>query len=303
MSILGQTRNIMKSARGANSGESAAIKEPYDINTTNWYKSLPYGFKFSNKNATSESDTNNSTVMYLPILPSNIQVVTHFATNIVVGLYGVTEEHSEVRFYDITITGTTGIAPKWVGEQGPKDKVEEVTSTGRSAFDGTRIAADITGFFENTRNILTSAIGNAQGLEGITGRPPNITGVAPNKTGYAAFHNLYRFFLKYKQDAAGITSNAVSERKIHPIQFLNYKDGIKFDVVPQNFTLTRSEDNPMLYNYNIRLKAYNLRNIGEEVDGIDQLEKLGLGGMQGQSLFNGLSRALGRATTIVSSVL
>jgi hypothetical protein len=278
--------------------------EPYLTVSTNWYKSKPYGFVFFNRSATAANYLANSFTIYLPILPSNIQVVTHFATNIVTTLYGVIEEHSEVRYYDIRIVGTTGIAPRFIQERKQGASPAKVQSTGRSAFENGSLVGNLGGFLPEVTNVINQVadtvteIGNTLG-----GGPKNPTGIDPDKSGYVAFHNLYKFFLKYKKDAAGIGASGTTKRKVHPIQFLNYKDGIKYDCVPVSFTLTRSADNPMLYHYDIKLRAYNLRDVDANPPEIDQLEKLGLGGLQGQSIFSSLTSAAGSAAALVSGLL
>ena len=102
----------------------------------------------------------------------------------------------------------------------------------------------------------------------------------PEGSGYTAFHNLYRFLLAYKKDAAGVFIKGVhsgeEQRRGHPLQFLNYKDNIQYDVAIQNFVLKRSADDPMLYNYTITMRAYNLQQIfggaGFELE--DELDEL-----------------------------
>ena len=110
-------------------------------------------------------------------------------------------------------------------------------------------------------------------------------------------------------DVGNFSTGTSEKRKVHPIQFLNYKDNIKYDCVPVDFTLTKSKDSPMLYNYEIRLRAYNLRNVN--ASGIkdspsildNNLAKLGLDGLESQSLFSSMSAIAGDASTLISAVL
>ena len=284
-----------------------ADQEPYDIEPTNWYKSLPYGFSFYNIDA-SDADS-PTTRLYLPISPNNLTVVTHYATNIITTLYGIVEEHSEIRYYDITIQGTTGFAPRFVEPFGA-DKNEH--SNGRSSFSNGGIT-DLGGFLPEVTNMIGQALDTASDVMNIVnGGPKNPTGITPNQSGYVAFHNLYRFFAKYKADASqmnktstplpfGISIPTVdTDRKSHPIQFLNYKDNIKYDCVPIKFTMVRSAEDPMLYNYNIQLRAFNLRNVNEKAQESSQLEKLGLGGLEGQSLFGKMTSLATNAATYIS---
>ena len=88
-------------------GSDFKLDRPYIVSMDNWYKALPYGFRFSPR------DGSASVICYLPLSPENITVSTHFGTNIIPTLYGTIEEHSEQRYYDIVLSGTTGFAPKY----------------------------------------------------------------------------------------------------------------------------------------------------------------------------------------------
>ena len=282
----------------------SVLPEPYQTTNQNWYKALPYGFAFFDRNANAEDVQSATSVIYLPVLPSNLQVTTHFATNIVTTLYGVVEEHSEVRYYDITIAGTTGFSPRFIGEQGlGASKPTNSQQFGRSAFEGTSLSDSFGGFLPEITNTIEqvqdtiSDIGNS-----LNGGPSMDTGLKPHQSGYAAFHQFYKFLLKYKKDAAGTLQTSSIKRKTHPFQFLNYKDSIKYDCIPVSFNLEKSAESPMLYNYSIQLRCYNLRGVNNTTDEQDQLAKLGLGNASGQSLFSSLAGAAGSAATLVSQV-
>lgn len=293
-----------------------ADKEPYEVEPTNWYKSLPYGFAFWDISA-GPSDKAKST-MYLPISPNNLSVTTSFATNVITTLYGVIEEHSEVRYYDIVISGTTGFAPRFVGAFKDGQPLSSIQGSGRTAFQGQGVP-DLGGFLPEVTNTINQVLDVVQDIgDTLNGGPSNPTGIDPTKSGYVAFHNLYKFFLKYKNDAAQVSAAASAlpfsiplalpaldsapKRKLHPIQFLNYKDGIKYDCVPLSFTLVRSAEKPMEYNYTIKLRGYNLQNVNAKPPAADQLAKLGLGGLEGQSLFSSMTSIAGNAASVVSGL-
>jgi hypothetical protein len=67
--------------------------------------------------------------------------------------------------------------------------------------------------------------------------------------------------------------------------------------------MVRSADNPMMYNYSIRLRGFNLQNVNAKVPGLDNLAALGLGGLDGTSLFASLTSVTQNAATIVSGLL
>lgn len=245
----------------------------YSLKPENWFTSKPYGFRFFPRNGNTSGLT-----MYLPINPSNIQISTNFATNMITTLYGTVEEHSPVRYYDIQIEGTTSFAPKYV-EIG-----QEVPYKGRQ---GAEIVQSLSGaaggFFSKTLGLLDQLRNTASSLNSDNNQ--TTSGIDMLNTGYVAFHNLYRLLLKYKQDVAGETDSQT--RKRHPLTFFNYKDNNEYDVVIKNFTLRKSAENPMLYYYSITLRGYNIRsaNANTANDSIAQrLKDLGLNGVDSSSL-------------------
>ena len=238
-------------------------QDQYTIKPGNWYQSLPYGFAFYGKD-TGKGAPAKKTV-WLPIAPNNLQITTPMATNIITTLYGIVEEHSEIRYHDIVITGTTGMMPKYIGYPEDNKQLKDISSPGRTSFELGHPAYNfpfLGGFIE--------AVGNL--VEATENGPKNKTGTNELQTGYYAFHKLYQFFLAYKADTAGekptTTATQTPKRKRHPLTFLNYKDNTQYDCTPVTFNMVRSVDDPMLYNYTIILKAYNLKTISsnEETD-------------------------------------
>ena len=240
---------------------------------TNWYRQLPYSFIFTNRRGSSSE-------FYLPIAPSNITINTHFATNVISTMYGTVEEHSEQRYYDIVISGTTGMAPRYWELQ-----EDQFGQGGRSGFPiKGLIPGGAGGFAKRSQELLNSALNSAGDIFG-SDRPS--TGIDLSKTGYIAFHNLYKFLLAYKKDTSGESS--VRKRKGHPFKFVNYKDNNEYDVAIQHFQLTRDAGNPMLYNYNLVMRAYNLREANGadiENDISDRAAELGLDDINNDSLFS-----------------
>jgi len=219
---------------------------------TNWYRQRPYAFIFTNKEGVDWT-------FYLPIAPSNININTHFATNVITTMYGTVEEHSEQRYYDITIAGTTAMMPRYytmIDEQ-----IGDIaTVIGRS---GPLVKSNLSdkagGFFKRQFDLIEATANKIS--DAIGGEKKITTGVNLKRTGYVAFHNFYKFLLAYKKDtaSAGIRVSSQSGGSAHPLRFVNYKDNNQYDVSVQQFQLTRNSDEPFLYNYNIVLRAYNLR--------------------------------------------
>ena len=286
-------------------GPSALDKHAYELKTENWYKALPYGFKWT------DAGTDKNFYFLLPINPQNIAIDAYFATNITTSLYGVVEEHSEQRMFDISIEGTTGIAPKYTDmyEDGASTKdIGSRLSYGDTSDGGrAQLGADIAGgLFSRTVATVNTTLNKAQGLVGqLSGNNDmNRTGVFLDKTGYAAFHRLFKFFLQYKDT---IVSKPLDAGKEHaPLVFLNYKDNQQYDCSIVSFRIRRNADKPMLYDYSIQLRAYNLQSISDKkvtVTEEDRKTLLGLDRVPSSTVFGQVKSFSEGAKRMVGSVI
>jgi hypothetical protein len=233
-----------------------AIYKPDYSKNNNWLKSAPYAFQ---ANIEGKQRT-----FYLPISPQNLTISTYFATNTIATLYGTVEEHSEQRYFDIAIQGTTGFSPAFY------DQNQQIPSAGRESFASTAfMSSSIYGFASGLIGKLNKAAQQAKDIyKSISGTTDGQfqAGVSVSRSGYAAFHNLYRFLLAHKKYASSgkMSANIGSEnlndlsKDPTPLYFINFKDNNKYSCVVQRFTLERSANQPMLYNYNIQLRAYNI---------------------------------------------
>jgi hypothetical protein len=271
----------------------------YITEMNNWYKAPPYGFRWRNR-------FGRETIMMLPINPSNLNITTHFATNVITTLYGTVEEHSEQRYFDIVIEGTTGMTPKYTQALAADelDKLGSKVSSGRLSYgDATDgrigVSSDIAGgFFAKTIGVVNAALNKAQDL--VSGREDqNRSGVFADNTGYVAFHRLYKFLLSYKADMVGLDPTDLSAEidssprkpdpngNANPLLFLNYKDNCRYTVAVQRFTLRKTAENPMLYYYNITLRAYNIEPLDALTTDIgNRLTSLGLDGVKSSTLLS-----------------
>lgn len=287
----------------------------YATEPTNWFKAPPYGFRWQDR-------FGKQTFMMLPINPSNLTITTHYATNVVTTLYGTIEEHSEQRYFDIEIVGTTGLSPRYTQAYQPGElaQLKGKSSPGRMSYgDATDgrigISSDIAGgFFAKTIGTVNAALNKAQDV--INGREDqNRSGVYLNQTGYMAFHRLYKFFLKYKADMVGIDPDSPGvidsdprkpgeDNGSHPLMFLNYKDNCKYHCSIQRFTLTKSTENPMLYNYRIILRAYNIEALDAlKGDAGNRLADFGLDGVKSSSLLTEVKDISNSAKQIFGAAL
>lgn len=297
--LVSGDRKVTQTQLGSSGLVPINLDRNYKLQSKNWFRTLPYGFKFHPRNG------NLPITFFLPIAPSNIQVNTPFATNVISTMYGTVEEHSEIRYHDIVISGTTGMAPKYTNIF---TELDQIKSHKRSSYD-TKLADSISnaagGFFKKTLeqfNTARNAIRSTANVINGDDRVPNA--VLLERTGFAAFHNFFRFLLEYKRDAAGVDSR--EGRTKHPLTFLNYKDGVEYDCAIQNFTLVRSASDPYLYNYTIQMRCYNMRSIGD--GGLSQelstrLDDLGLNGIENSSIFNKASGFASGAKAAVSGIV
>lgn len=269
----------------------------YKLNSQNWYSAKPYGFKFTPRSG-------QALVMFLPISPSNLIINTNFAVNIIPTLYGTVEEHSDVRYYDISIEGTTGFAPKYI-EPATTDAATAAVAfrkSGRSSFSVAQ-GISLGGFFSKTLGALNAVQNKASDL--LNGGPQPTSGIANSDSGYVAFHNLYRFLKVYKQDAAGV-NGSFGPRTKHPLTFFNYKDNNEYDCVVRSFSLRRSNADPTQYFYSIQLRCYNIRTVAGNSLNNDlkqRLQDLGLNGIDGSSVLGDIKSLSNSAKGIVGAAL
>jgi hypothetical protein len=306
----------------------------YDIENVkeNWYKSLPYAF---------ESNVGGKRkLIYLPLNPSNITITTHYATELIPTIGGTVEVHSDQRYFDISISGTTGIAPKYTPVVAPiiGDNLTQVSQKvdGREFYQGGFLFANsLGGFFsdklaklDKAKNLARDAVNSA------TGGPlkPHESGVKLERTGYYAFHRLYLFFQEYKNAIKKAAEVSLGDQLIAsglakassflssaapflpplpkkpdstaPLSFINYKDNNRYSCVINKFTMTRDASAPMMYNYNISLTAYDLTSADKPLED-DSLEaklfELGLS-KDKPSLLSKVKGGLGNAKGAINSV-
>jgi hypothetical protein len=279
----------------------------YTAPIQNWLTAQPYGFRF-----TFADDRFGAKIitMFLPISPSNLTISTNFGTNIVPTLFGTVEEHTDVRYFDIQIEGTTGFAPKWVSPQkfglnalrdGSEGSGASVTYTGRKSFAVDK-AISLGGFFAKTLGAI-SAIKNKAAEAANGSNIENTPGVYADQTGYRAFHELYKMLLRYKREAS--TGGQIGVERQHPLVFFNYKDGNQYNVVIRNFTMRRSAENPMLYYYSISMRGYRLSSLKEIPQSSmgNRLEELGLNGVSGSSVLGEIKKRANSVKGVVAAAV
>ena len=149
------------------------------------------------------------------------------------------------------------------------------------------------GFAQRSQALVKLAIQKAaQTVTSILKKEPYIAGMRDSDSGYAAFHNLYRFLLVYKKEL--MNGNAKG------LFFVNYKDNNQYRVAINSFQLIRTAEDPMLYNYSISMRGYDMLTNNTQLptevyDYENRLKDLGLDGVTSPSAFNKVSTAASSA--------
>jgi uncharacterized DUF497 family protein len=205
---------------------------------------------------------------FFPVNPETISITTPYAVTVTPTLTGVVEENSGPVFYNITISGTTGVSPKRNWSSGVERDPVGLRPTGQDPFTLSENA--LGGFGASTIAAVNNAVGSILGSN-----LPQMTGKQNRKTGYTAFHVLYKFIWLYNHAKARGSKDS--------LWFVNTKDGNRYNVIVQNFQLNRDKSRPNLYNYSIQMKGWNLDDSMAITDtskaksaGEDRLKLLGL---------------------------
>jgi len=203
----------------------------------------------------------NDSTVFLRIPPQNITISTQYAINVSATNRGILEEHNGVVFRLINITGTTGVFPDRlvVGQDKSSNKVVNV----------------IKNIFPNAFNSVKSAINSINDvISSVTG--PNDRELSPEdtennpefkKTGYYQFWVLNNFMIAYAEAKKKVGASNLR------FLFNSPKDNISYVCTPISFDLKRSAAQPLLYNYSIILKCWDIAPLSAAIDtAIDVLE-------------------------------
>lgn len=267
------------------------LTTPYTIKYENWFKTIPYALRIisliEEDDGTLDELEDTPKYFFFPVNPESISINTPFATVVTPTLGGIVQEHSGPVFYNITLSGTTGVIPALDHSTGvPRSASAELRPL---VSDNGLIPSDaLGGFGASTINTINNAV------SAITGTSSKMVGTKQNrKSGYTAFHVLYKFLWLYHF----AKSNGAKQQ----LRFMNYKDNNMYDCVVQNFTLSRDKSRPHLYQYTIQLKGWKLANAnqGLSFSNPDQLSSLGLD--EGPSVKALLFRAINDTKTVLNA--
>ena len=271
--MASETKQITSKIAEKSSADIQLKSGTYDIpdnNAKEWaWWNQGYGFKYQYRGSA------HFVYIYLPISPENMTITSQFATNLIPTLTANYEEHSPNRYYDIKISGSTGMVPINTSfatscnvnpninlNPGGRQSMEEKFSALKN-ITGNMAAL---GFLNNATTEVTDSAKSLFSAKDTS--KEYLTGFYINQSGYIAFHNLYRFFVQYKRDASGEAAFGQEKEKsygqLNPLIFFNQKDNNEYSVSVRNFSLTRDKESPMLYFYSIEMRGYSLNSFNLE---------------------------------------
>ena len=215
-----------------------------------WSKYLPYQLVIVQ--VSTQTDSNGEYTysplpkfrFTLPIPPQDLQLDMPIPVNLQATLTGISAQHGGAPFRNISLQGTTGIAPlKHTGSQLGSTGIIESVFAGTVAA-GNRIAQTMTG---SPPNIHT----------GLSDTESSDT-IISSSTGYYQMRLMERFiegYLTMKRDPAATEQFNVPPNRIR-LAFCMWKDESVYLVEPIQFTKKRSVSSPMEYTYSLQLRAY-----------------------------------------------
>lgn len=240
-----------------------------------WYKIYPYQFVVVDARNDKERKNGTRYIYSLPLPPDSLSINMIPASSATATLGGVVEETSVSVFWQVQLTGTTGIA---VGR--PTSSEGYDTKNPASIF---RSTISTTGLLSSFGSALTSlanplinlenlgrdfASGNINPLQAGAGQlgiltQPNLpytqSAVSNKSNGYKEIQLLHRFLFSY-------TALKDKEPDSWHLYFINHKDDQKMRVILQGgLQITKSAQEPNLYRYRISMKGWDNRSIQDFV--------------------------------------
>lgn len=257
----------------------------YTVSAEDWYKTFPYRFKI----IIDEKPTYYS----LPIPPEALSYQMVSASQLIPTLGGVVEETSKTVFWQIALSGTTGIgiSRSYTEEKDALDKPAGGEGNFRTVLKGGLLANTfnkavnatdaikgawgqgiegafglLEGLASTAQRYNTSAVRNAIPEESTGSRLANAVGLdfsrfqtlKPNATnGYMEIHLLHAFLNSYSH----LKENNPENVKLY---FESQKDNMQWQVIVKNFAFQKNANQPYLYKYNIVLQGFDLNPVGGE---------------------------------------
>jgi hypothetical protein len=177
----------------------------------------------------------------LDIPPQSLQFSNPFAINVSATNGGILEEHNGIVFRNITISGNTGVYVK----RGSQISAEKSTAN--------KILTSLFPSALNAFGALSDQLKKFNGDKPVSVISGDNDDMAVNG-GAASFWRLHNFFIAYAE---------LKKRKVNQNVRLVFgcpKDGIEYVCTPLSFDWKRSATDPLIYNYSIQLKAWDISN-------------------------------------------
>lgn len=219
-------------------GNRDAFWQTATVQESNWNRSFPFQFVLLEKGDNGYTIVEGQSFT-LPIPPQSLTISTPFAIASSVTLGGYLEEHNGAPIRNITLQGTTGVAPA----RGAATQAKSFGALG-SIFGGT-----LQGLRSVVSNTLDAVTSNTQ-VNLIKEEDVGTNGNLHGTTGYFQFMMLRSYLESY------VTLKKTKKGVNFRLAFAIWKDKEFYLVTPISFDLNRSAASPLEYNYAIQLKAW-----------------------------------------------
>lgn len=295
----------------------------YSVSAEDWYKTYPYRFRIVTKS--SLRDAEESVYYSLPIPPEALNYTMVSASQLIPTLGGVVEETSRTVFWQISLSGTTGIGISRFYE---KDKPNNPDGLDKPVLGEKNFRTVLKGgILANTFNKVVNVADSLQNAweEGATGAVGLIEGLAstaqryntsavrssipedsvwadigldfsrfgtpkPNATnGYVEIHLLHNFLNAY----SNLKEKDPDNTKLY---FESQKDNMQWQVIVKNFNFQKNANQPYLYRYSINLQGFDLAEVGGKIR--EAVDRFGPDGDLGDVSSFTLSGAIQRAKAL-----
>ena len=256
----------------------------YKVSAKDWYQTYPYRFKIQ----VGDKDTYYS----LPIPPEALAYQMVSASQLIPTLGGVVEETSATVFWQITLSGTTGIAinRRFSEEKDQLDLPASQEQNFRKILKG-GVLANTFNKAANIYNAVTGIAGAGYSATGILGALEGLastaqrfntsavkTELAPSDAGQKVA-DMFNIDLSPVREGDSATNGYVEIHLLHnflnayshlkeqnpentKLFFESHKDNMQWQVIIKAFSFQKNAAQPYLYRYNIALQGFNLREVG-----------------------------------------
>lgn len=321
-SVYALLQEAAKSVPAAENGGSF-----YKVSAKDWYQTYPYRFKIQHGD--------NVTYYSLPIPPEALAYQMISASQLIPTLGGVVEETSATVFWQITLSGTTGIAisRKYSEDKDELDLPASQEQNFRRVLKG-GILANTFNKAANAYNAVAGVVGAGYSANGMLGLLEGLASTAQRfntsavKTqlassgagqkvadmlnidlssfregdaatnGYVEIHLLHNFLNAYSH----IKEKNPENTKLF---FESHKDNMQWQVIVKAFNFQKNAAQPYLYRYSIALQGFDLKEVGAE--GRVAVDRFGpdgdLGGVNSFTLSGAMERAQSLTRKITTNPL